>query len=129
MFVSTSASFLEDYYVTNFKLKSRMLLEEMSNARVGKSLELFGNKVVVSDAPHVTTDLILSTSIPHCSGRIIWAPNRFMFLGETYEAIQEEPESDPGPMRKRFIMWMLTTGSRLWKLSWNPCIATKFVNL
>lgn len=85
--------------------------------------------MVVSDAPHVTTDLILSTIIPHRSGRIIWAPNRFMFLGETYEAIREEPESDPGPMRKRFIMWMLTTGSRLWKLSWNPCIETKFVNL
>ena len=33
--------------------------------------------------------------MPRHSGRIVWPPIRFIGLGETYEAISEEAESDP----------------------------------
>ena len=33
--------------------------------------------------------------MPRCSGRIFRPPIRFIGLGETYEAISEEAESDP----------------------------------
>ena len=36
-----------------------------------------------------------STQLPCCSGRIVQPPIRFIGLGETYEAISEETESDP----------------------------------
>ena len=36
-----------------------------------------------------------STQEPHCSGRIIRPPVRFIGLGETYEPISKEAEFDP----------------------------------
>ena len=36
-----------------------------------------------------------STQEPRCSGRIVRPLIRFIGLGETYEAISEEAESDP----------------------------------
>ena len=42
-----------------------------------------------------TTQEMSSTQVPHRSGRIVWPPIRFIGLGETYEAISEEAESDP----------------------------------
>ena len=36
-----------------------------------------------------------STQVPRHSGRVVWPPIRFKGLGETYEAISEETESDP----------------------------------
>ena len=36
-----------------------------------------------------------SAPVPHRSGRIIREPNRFMFLGEAFEAVFENLESDP----------------------------------
>ena len=42
-----------------------------------------------------TTQEMSSTQVPHRSGRIVWPPIRFIGLGETYETISEEAESDP----------------------------------
>lgn len=100
VFVSANVRFLEDDYVNNFKSKSMVVLEEMSDARSNKSLKLFRNDVVVSDTPQVTTDEIPSTIILHHSGRIIMEPNRFKLLGEAYETISEEPELDPKTYEK-----------------------------
>ena len=36
-----------------------------------------------------------STQVPRCSGTIDWPPIRFISLGETYETISEEAESNP----------------------------------
>ena len=38
---------------------------------------------------------MISTQVPRLSGRIIKPPIWFIGLGETYEAIPEEAESDP----------------------------------
>ena len=51
--------------------------------------------VAVLDTPQDTTHEISSTQVPHLSGRIVWPPIIFIGLGETYETISEEAESDP----------------------------------
>ena len=51
--------------------------------------------VVVLDTPQDTTHEMSSTQVPRRSGRIVLPPIRFIGLGETYEAILEEAESDP----------------------------------
>ena len=53
------------------------------------------NDVVVSDTLQDITQEMTSTQEPHHSGRIIRPPVRFKGLGETYEAISKEAESDP----------------------------------
>ena len=51
--------------------------------------------MVVLDTPHDTTQEKSSTQVPRRSGRIVRPPIRFIGLGETYEAILEEAETDP----------------------------------
>ena len=51
--------------------------------------------VVVLDTPQDTTHEMSSTQVPRRSGRIVLPLIRFIGLGETYEAISEEAESDP----------------------------------
>ena len=51
--------------------------------------------VVVLDTPQDTTHEMSNTQEPRHSGRIVRPSIRFIRLGETYEAISEEAESDP----------------------------------
>ena len=51
--------------------------------------------VVILDKPQDITHEMTSTQVSCCSGRIVWPPIRFIGLGETYEAILEEAESNP----------------------------------
>ena len=41
-----------------------------------------------------------SASVPRRSGRIIREPDRFMFLGEAFEAVSENSKSDPTSYEK-----------------------------
>ena len=51
--------------------------------------------VAVLDTLQDITHEMTSTQVPRRSGRIVQPPIRFIGLGETYEAISEEAESDP----------------------------------
>ena len=51
--------------------------------------------VAVLDTPQDITHEMTSTQAPCRSRRIVRPPIRFIGLGETYEAISEEAESDP----------------------------------
>ena len=51
--------------------------------------------VVVLDTPQDITHEMTSTQEPRRSGRIVRPPIRFIGLGETYEDISEEAETDP----------------------------------
>ena len=62
---------------------------------IKQSMDETKDDVVVSDIPQDITHEMTSTQVPYRSGRIIWPPIRFIGLGETYEAILEEAESDP----------------------------------
>ena len=50
--------------------------------------------VAVLDTPQNITHEMTSTQVPRCSGRIVRPPIRFIGLGETYEAISKEDESE-----------------------------------
>jgi hypothetical protein len=85
-------------------------------------ISIFGDEVAVSNTPQVTIDETPSAIIPRCSGRIVKAPDRFIFLGEAYEAIPEEPELDSRTYDEAVndVDAMCTIGSKLWQPSWNP---------
>ena len=51
--------------------------------------------VAILDTPHDFTHEMTSTQVSRRSRRIIRPPIRFIGLGETYEAISEEVESNP----------------------------------
>ena len=48
---------------------------------------------VLEENPPIPDQVV--TLVPRRSGRIIKPPDRFTFLGESYEAILEELEQDP----------------------------------
>ena len=88
-FVSANSIFLEDDYIMNRKPKGMIVLEKV----IGEH----------SDSPAVnsnteqgnTMTLPSSVPVPHRSGRIIKEPDRFMFLGEAFEAVYENSKYDP----------------------------------
>ena len=53
------------------------------------------DNVDVLDTPQDITHKMTSTQVPRQSGRIVRPPIRFIVLGETYDTISEEAESDP----------------------------------
>ncbi|KAL5569925.1 hypothetical protein UlMin_026500 [Ulmus minor] len=91
IFVSTNVTFLEDSYIQDFKSRSKVMLEDMSNS------------IVASEVPNVKSDPIneerqTDQQIPRefrRSGRIIWQPDRFMSGGEALEAEAIGHEDDP----------------------------------
>ena len=95
MFVSTNAKFLEGDYVNNFNPRSKVVLVEIDEPVVEQPMDEVRDDVAILDTPQDTTHEMTSTQVPHCSGRIVWPPIRFIGLGETYEAISEEAEFDP----------------------------------
>ena len=95
MFVNTNAKFLENDYMNDFAPKSRVVLAEMNELVIKQSMDETRNDVVVLDTPLDITHEMTSTQEPRRSRRIIRPPVRFIGLGETYEAISEEVESDP----------------------------------
>ena len=95
VFVSTNAKFLENDYMNDYTPKSRVVLAEMNEPIIEQSMDETRNDVVVSNTPQDITQEMTSTQEPYCSVRIIRPPVRFIGLGETYEAISEEAESDP----------------------------------
>ena len=89
MFVSANAIFLEDDYIMNRKPKGRIVLEEVmgepsDSPAVNSNTEQGNTMTLPSFAP-----------VPRRSGRIIREHDRFMFLGEAFEAVSENLESDP----------------------------------
>uniref|UniRef100_A0A2N9EGL1 Uncharacterized protein n=1 Tax=Fagus sylvatica TaxID=28930 RepID=A0A2N9EGL1_FAGSY len=94
VFISTNAKYLEEDYVENFKPRSRIILEQMSDI-VDQPSSTIRDDVVVLDTPQDTINETNNTLVSHRSGRIIRPLGRFTFLGEAYEAILEITESDP----------------------------------
>ena len=83
MFVSTNAIFLQDDYIMNYKLKGRIDLREIGGEP--SDLPAIENNVRQENA----TSSPISALIPHRSGRIVSQSDRYMFLGEAFQA--DEP--------------------------------------
>ena len=95
VFVGINAKFLENDYMNDYTPKSRVVLAEMNEHVIERSMDETRNDVVVSDTPQDITYEMTSTQKPRRSGRIVRPLVRFIGLGETYEAILEKAESDP----------------------------------
>ena len=95
VFVNTNAKFLENDYMNDFAPKSRVVLAEMNEPVIKQLMDETRNDVVVLDTPLDITHEMTSTQEPRRNRRIIRPPVTFIGLGETYEAISEEVESDP----------------------------------
>ena len=95
VFVSSNAKFLEDDYVNNFNPRSKVFLAKLDEHVIEQPMDEIGDNVDVLDTPQESTYKMTSTQVPYHSGRIIRLPIGFIGLGETYEAISEEAESNP----------------------------------
>ena len=95
VFVSTNANFLENDYMNDYTPRSRVVLAEMNEPVIEQPMDETRDDVDVLDTPQNSTHEMTSTQVPRRSGRNVRPPIRFISLGETYEAILEEAESDP----------------------------------
>ena len=95
VFVNTNAKFLEDDYVNNFNPRSKIVLAKIDEPIIEQPMDETRDDVAVLDTPQDITQKMTSTQEPRHNGRIIRPPIRFLGLGETYEAISEEAESNP----------------------------------
>ena len=95
VFVNTYAKFLEDDSVNKFNPRSKVFLAKLDEPIIEQPMDETRDEVAVLYTPQDTTHKMSSTQASRCSGRIVRPPIRFIGLGETYEAISEEAETDP----------------------------------
>ena len=88
--VSTHAVFLEEDYMMTERCRN-LELEEMSG-EVSSDPILHDNEPVL-ETPLVPTPIV--SQKPRRSGRLTSAPDRYMYLGEVFEAISETVVEDP----------------------------------
>ena len=93
--VSINAKILEDDYVNNFNPRSKVVLAELDEPVIEQPMDETRDDMAVLDTPHDSTHEMTSTQVSRRGRRIIRPPIRFIGLGETYEAISEEAESNP----------------------------------
>jgi len=86
--VSTNAVFLEEDYMMDRKSLEKVILEEIQENSISNP-----STTELEEEPPSSDPIV--TPVPRRSGRIVRPPNRFSFLGESYEAIPEELEQDP----------------------------------
>ena len=94
-FISTNAKFLENDYMNYYTPRSRVVLVEMNELVNEQLMDETRDDVVVSDTPQDITHEMSSTQVSRHSGRIVRPPIRFIGLGETYETISKEAETNP----------------------------------
>ena len=81
--------------MNNYTPRSRVMLAEMNEPVNVQPIDETRDDVAVLDTAQDTTHEMSSTQVPRRSGRIFRPPIRFIGLGETYEAISKEAESNP----------------------------------
>lgn len=84
-FLSANVVFLEDDYMIDQGTKSRIVLDEIQ----GKLVPDPSITGLFEDTPNLNP---VSTPVPHRSERIARPPDRFIFLGKSYEAISKVHE-------------------------------------
>ncbi|KAH9769280.1 Integrase catalytic domain-containing protein [Citrus sinensis] len=104
--VSTHFTSLEEDYMNNFKLKSKVILEELSGDQVDAQLSTSVTEHEEQQQPDDQHRIIPeqpSLLEPRRSGRVTRLPARYMFLGETYMAISDEYVQDPTSYNEALI--------------------------
>ena len=81
--------------MNNFDPRNKVVLAEMNEPVNEQPMNDTRDDMAVLYTPQDITHEMTSTQVPRRSRRIVRPPIRFISLGETYEAISEEAESDP----------------------------------
>ena len=90
VFVSTNATFLEDDYMTNFKLRSKVVLEELLSDQIRKSPSTTDER-----QSQETTVPIQNILVPRRSGRVVRPPSRYGHEGEVQLLVSDTNQDDP----------------------------------
>ena len=77
VFVSKNTTFLEDDYMTNFKPRSKAVLEELRSDQIRKSPSTIDER-----QSQETTIPIQNILVPRRSGRVVRLPSRYRNEGE-----------------------------------------------
>ena len=92
VFVSTNVIYLEEDYMMNHKPRSQIVLDEIAGTQSTPVSRTISTDNIL--APEVVPDISVSNPVqtlePRRSGRTVRQPDKFMFLGEIYKAIQEK---------------------------------------
>ena len=73
----TNVTFLKDDYITNFKPRSKVVLEELRSDKIIKSPSTTDKR-----QSQETTILIQKILVPRRSGRVVRLPSRYRHEGE-----------------------------------------------
>ena len=90
VFVSTNATFLEDDYMTNFKPRSKVVLEELRFGHIKKSPSTTDER-----QSQETIIPIQNILIPRRSGRVVRLPSRYEHEGEVQFLVSVTNQDDP----------------------------------
>ena len=88
-------NFLKNDYMNNYTPRSRVVLAKMNEPVNEQPMDETRDDEVVSNTPWDITYEMTSTQKLRRSERIVRPPTRFIGLGETYEAISKDVETDP----------------------------------
>ena len=90
VFVSKNATFLEDDYMTNFKSRSKVVLEELRYDQIIKSPSTTDKR-----QSQETTIPIQNILVPRRSGRVVRLPSRYGHEGEVQFLVSFTNQDDP----------------------------------
>ena len=90
VFVSTNATFLEDDYLTNFKPRSKVVLEELRSDQIRKSPSTIDER-----QSQETTILIQNILVPRRSGRVVRLPSCYGHEGKVQFLVSVSNQDDP----------------------------------
>ena len=89
LFVSTNVIFLEEDYMMSNKAKC-----DIDWRAIEDTLTL-GQRTMCPKVPTPTILVSSSTQEPRYNGRVVVQPNRFMYLGKSFDAFLKEFETSP----------------------------------
>ena len=90
VFVSTNVTFLEDDYMTNFKPRSKVVLEELRSDQIRKSPSTTDER-----QSQETTIPIQNILVPRRSGRVVRLPSRYGHEGEVQFLVSVTNQDNP----------------------------------
>ena len=94
VFVSTNATFLENDYMTNFKPRSKVVLEELLSDQIGKSPSTTDERLHQN-----TTTSVQNIPVPRRSGRVVRQPIRYGHEGEAMLLVSDTNPDDPSTFK------------------------------
>ena len=108
VFVSTNATFLEDDYMTIFKPRSKVVLEELRSNQIRKSPLTTGEQQSKETAIPIQNILV-----PRRSGRLVRLPSRYGHKREVQFLVPVTNQDDPLTYHDAWMILTRTNGKML----------------